>query len=112
MRLGDKGQQIMANEEYVGYLENIRDMFIVGCEHCEGDALKYQQHFISALNFAITYIKSNLEGKEETKMKDKIKQAVADEFKYRASQGRTNYSMEEVIQIVGEVIDEVAFENK
>lgn len=52
------------------------------------------------------------EGKEETKMKDKIKQAVADEFKYRASQGRTNYSMEEVIYIVNEVIDEVAFENK
>lgn len=48
--------------------------------------------------------------KEKSNMKDKIKQAVADEFKYRASQGRTNYSMEEVIYIVGEVIDEVAFE--
>ncbi len=49
----------------------------------------------------------------ETTMKDKIKQAVADEFKYRASQGRTNYSMEEVIYIVNEVIDEVNFdENK
>jgi len=45
-------------------------------------------------------------------MKDKIKQAIADEFKYRAGQGRTNYSMEEVIYIVNEVIDEVAFENK
>lgn len=44
-------------------------------------------------------------------MKDKIKQAVADEFKYRASQGRTNYSMEEVIYIVNEVIDEVFWEN-
>ena len=42
-------------------------------------------------------------------MKDKIKQAVADEFKYRASQGRTNYSMEEVLYIVNEVIDEVNF---
>lgn len=50
--------------------------------------------------------------KEETKMKDKIKQAVADEFKYRASQGRTNYSMEEVIYIVNEVIDEVTFEEE
>lgn len=40
-------------------------------------------------------------------MKDKIKKAVADEFKYRASQGRTNYSMEEAIYIVSEVIDEV-----
>lgn len=43
-------------------------------------------------------------------MTDKIKQAIADEFKYRASQGRTNYSVEEVIYIVNEVIDEVAFE--
>lgn len=41
---------------------------------------------------------------------DKIKNAVAYEFKYNASQGRTNYSMEEVIYIVSEVIDEVAFE--
>ena len=46
-------------------------------------------------------------------LEDKIKKAVADEFKYRASQGRTNYSMEEVIYIVNEVIDEVNFnENK
>lgn len=45
-------------------------------------------------------------------MTDKIKQAVADEFKYRASQGRTNYTMEEVIYIVNEVIDDVDFENK
>lgn len=51
-------------------------------------------------------------GKKEKTMTDKIKQAVADEFKYRASQGRTNYSMEEVIYIVNEVIDEVEFENK
>lgn len=48
--------------------------------------------------------------KGEKIMTDKIKRAVADEFKYRASQGRTNYSMEEVIYIVNEVIDEVAFE--
>lgn len=41
---------------------------------------------------------------------DKIKNAVAYEFKYNASQGRTNYSVEEVIYIVSEVIDEVAFE--
>lgn len=40
-------------------------------------------------------------------LEDKIKKAVADEFKYRASQGRLNYSMEEVIYIVSEVIDEV-----
>ena len=43
-------------------------------------------------------------------MADKIKQAVADEFKYRAGQGRTQYSVEEVIYIVNEVIDEVTFE--
>lgn len=43
-------------------------------------------------------------------MTDKIKRAVTDEFKYRASQGRINYSMEEVIYIVNEVIDEVTFE--
>lgn len=43
-------------------------------------------------------------------MTDKIKRAIADEFKYRAGQGRTNYSMEEVIYIVNEVIDEADFE--
>jgi hypothetical protein len=48
--------------------------------------------------------------KTEISMTDKIKKAIADEFKYRASQGRTDYSMEEVIYIVNEVIDEVAFE--
>lgn len=42
---------------------------------------------------------------------DKIKKAVADEFKYRASQGRPIYTMEEVLYIVNEVIDEVTFEN-
>ena len=46
----------------------------------------------------------------QIEMKDKIKQAVADEFKYRARQGRTQYSMEEVLYIVNEVIDEVNFE--
>lgn len=59
---------------------------------------------------------NNLEEKlnkaEVTMMKNDLKQAVANEFKYRASQGRTNYSMEEVIYIVSEVIDEVEFENK
>lgn len=50
--------------------------------------------------------------KGEKIMTDKIKQAITNEFKYRASQGRTNYSMEEVIYIVNEVIDEVNFENK
>lgn len=39
-----------------------------------------------------------------------LKDAIVDEFKYRASQGRTQYSMEEVIYIVNEVIDEVTDE--
>lgn len=43
-------------------------------------------------------------------MTTKIKQAIADEFKYRASQGRTNYSIEEVLDIVNEVINETDFE--
>lgn len=43
-------------------------------------------------------------------MTDKIKKAVAYEFKYRAGQGRTQYSVEEVLYIVNEVIDEVTFE--
>ena len=42
--------------------------------------------------------------------KNDLKDAIADEFKYRASQGRTNYSMEEVIYIVNEVIDEINWE--
>ena len=56
------------------------------------------------------YKKGYYEGKKI--MTDNIKQAVADEFKYRASQGRTNYNMEEIIHIVDEVIDEVDWESK
>lgn len=41
---------------------------------------------------------------------DKIKQAVKEEFAYRAKQGRVNYSYEEIVEIVVEVIDEVEFE--
>ena len=47
---------------------------------------------------------------DDSNMTDKIKQAVADEFKYRARYGREKYSMEAVINIVNQVIDEVAFE--
>lgn len=47
----------------------------------------------------------------EVTMTDKIKRAIKEEFHYRASQGRTNYSMEELLYIVNEVIDEVKFEN-
>lgn len=94
MRLGNKEQQIMTNEEYVGYLENIRDMFIIGCERCEGDALKYQQRFISALNFAITYIKSNLEGKgrkTNTIKPEDVKQNSGDLISRTALKNALNY---------------------
>ena len=47
--------------------------------------------------------------KGEKIMTDKIKQAVSDEFKYRARRGRNIFTMEEVIYIVNEVIDEVNF---
>lgn len=43
-------------------------------------------------------------------MTDKIKQAITDEFKYRASHGRAIYTIEEVLYIVNEVIDEADFE--
>lgn len=46
----------MNNKVCVGYLTNIRDMFVVGSKQCEGEALKYQQNFISALNYAIELI--------------------------------------------------------
>lgn len=49
--------------------------------------------------------------KGEKIMTDKIKQAVADEFKYRASRGRPIFTMEEILYIVNEVIDEVTFEH-
>lgn len=48
----------MNNELCVGYLTNIRDMFIIGSKNCEGEALKYHQNFISALNYAIELINS------------------------------------------------------
>lgn len=41
---------------------------------------------------------------------DKIKQAIIDEFKHRASHGRAIYTIEEVLYIVNEVIDAADFE--
>lgn len=73
--------------------------------------LKYPDRF--ACGVLATAIEESIPYEEGEKiMKDKIKKAVADEFKYRASQGRTNYSMEEVVYIVNEVIDEVFWENR
>lgn len=46
----------MNNKICVGYLTNIRDMFVIGSERCEGKALEYQQNFINALNYAIELI--------------------------------------------------------
>lgn len=54
----------MDNEICVGYLTNIRDMFIIGSERCEGEALKYHQNFIDALNHAIELINDIERGKE------------------------------------------------
>lgn len=42
---------------------------------------------------------------------EQIKQAIKEEFQYKASQGKPIYTMEEVIYIVNEVIDEVKWEN-
>lgn len=46
----------MDNKTCVGCLTNIRDMFVVGSKQCEGQALKYHQNFIEALNYAIKSI--------------------------------------------------------
>lgn len=46
----------MDKKTCVGYLTNIRDMFVVGSKQCEGQALKYHQNFIEALNYAIKSI--------------------------------------------------------
>lgn len=145
----------MTDSQCVDYLENICRMFVNGSKNCTGQALEYQQKYISAIRYAIAKLqssevskmieitkeeisekmffindegldqpiavikvadlmnldKANMTKMEVSKMKDKIKKAVADEFKYRAGEGRTNYSMEEVIYIVNEVIDEVFWEN-
>lgn len=55
----------MNNELCVGYLTNIRDMFVIGSERCEGEALKYHQNFIDALNYAIELIEEKVEEGEE-----------------------------------------------
>ena len=40
----------------VNCLESIRKMFVEGSKRCEGKALECQQHYISAIRFAIAYI--------------------------------------------------------
>ena len=55
----------MNNKICVGYLTNIRDMFVIGSERCEGKALEYQQNFINALNYAIELINNTERPKGE-----------------------------------------------
>lgn len=44
---------------------------------------------------------------EDIDIQEKIKQAIKSEFKNRALQGKTNYSIEEVLYIINEVIDNI-----
>lgn len=43
-------------DECVNCLESICNMFVRGSKNCEGQALEYQQHYISAIRFAIAHI--------------------------------------------------------
>ena len=94
------------------------------CEKCQDFKQKsttYREQFVGETDEQYEEYKTghdnlfnNLEEKlkkaEVTFIKDDLKQAVADEFKYRARFGRNIFTMEEVIYIVNEVIDEVNFE--
>ena len=51
----------MTNKQCVDYLENICKMFVNGSKNCEGQALEYQQEYISAIRYAIAI----LQGGEE-----------------------------------------------
>ena len=44
--------------------------------------------------------------------KEQIKREIREEFMYRAKQGRIHYSMEEVIYIVNELLDEIEWEKQ
>lgn len=91
------GQEFYGNGYKKGY-EDAKEKY----KRPQGDLISHE-----ALNKAVAKARYN----GEVTMVNKIKQAVADEFKYRASQGRTNYSIEEIIYIVNEVIDEVNWES-
>lgn len=54
----------MTDSQCVDYLENICKMFVKGSENCEGQALEYQQKYISAIRYAIAKLQSE-RGKEE-----------------------------------------------
>lgn len=48
----------MNDTECVNCLESICHMFVEGSKNCEGQALEYQQHYISAIRYAIAKIQS------------------------------------------------------
>lgn len=49
----EKDPNIMDNEQCVNCLESICQMFVNGSKNCEGQALEYQQKYISAIRYAI-----------------------------------------------------------
>lgn len=53
----------ITDEECVDCLENICRMFVAGCKNCEGQALEYQQRYISVLRHIIGKIQSDKEAK-------------------------------------------------
>ena len=49
----------MTDSQCVDYLENICKMFVNGSKNCEGQALEYQQMYISAIRHAISKLQSD-----------------------------------------------------
>lgn len=49
----------MTDSQCVDYLENICKMFVNGSKNCEGQALEYQQKYISAIRHAIAKLQSS-----------------------------------------------------
>lgn len=49
----------MTDSQCVDYLENICKMFVNGSKNCEGQALEYQQKYISALRHAISKLQNS-----------------------------------------------------
>ena len=49
----------MTDSQCVDYLENICKIFVNGSKHCEGQALEYQQMYISAIQHAIARLQSS-----------------------------------------------------
>ena len=49
----------MTDSQCVDYLENICKMFVNGSKNCEGQALEYQQNYISAIRHAIAKLQGD-----------------------------------------------------